>query len=113
VLLFAVMHLAGLLDRWGMRRLSDRLRQFVTIELNERIVSKVLDTRFRFVITEAGGCGVDVDTEYEYEAAKASFADWKKLQEARAEALYGPLPLAAVAGEVAHEAPTPDSTGGH
>jgi GTP:adenosylcobinamide-phosphate guanylyltransferase len=112
VLLFAVMHLAGLLDRWGMRRLSDRLRRYVTLDINERVVSRVLDTRFRFVITEAGGCAIDIDTEHEYESAKASFADWKKLQEARAEALYGPLPLAAGASDVARDAVSPSRTGG-
>lgn len=95
LLLYSAMHTAGLMDRWGLRWLADRLRGIVTIEANERICSNILDTRFRFVVTEAGGCGVDVDTEQEYDTVQEHFDDWTKAQVARAEALYGPLPLAA------------------
>ncbi len=98
VLLYSIMHLAGLADRWGMRWLADWLRGIVTVEVNERVCSRILDTRFRFVTTEAGGCAIDVDLEDEYDAVQEHFADWKKAQDARAEALYGPLPLPAAAG---------------
>jgi CTP:molybdopterin cytidylyltransferase MocA len=89
VLLYLVMHMAGLADRWGMRGLADRLRGFVTIERNEAVVGRVLDTRFRFVITQAGGCAIDVDTDEEYDTVRARFDEWMQAQEARAEALYG------------------------
>jgi len=93
VLLYGVMHLAGLMDRWGARWAADRLRNIVTLSVNERVISRVLDTRFRFVVTEAGGCGIDVDTEQEYDVVREHFDDWSKAQQARAESLYGPLPL--------------------
>ncbi len=97
VFLYMVMHFAGMVDRIGLRRLADRLRQFVTIERNEEVVSRVLDTRFRFVITEAGGTAIDVDTEEEYDAVKRRFDEWTRAQSERARALYGPPALAAVA----------------
>jgi CTP:molybdopterin cytidylyltransferase MocA len=97
VLLYMVMHFAGMVDRIGLRRLADRLRQFVTIERNEEVVSRVLDTRFRFVITEAGGTAIDVDTEQEYDAVRLRFDEWTRLQRERARSLYGPPALAAVA----------------
>lgn len=93
VLLYMVMHVAGWLDRWGLRVIADRLRRFVTIERNEAVVGRVLDTRFRFVITEAGGCAIDVDTDEEYDAVRDRFDEWMKAQRARAEAIYGPVAL--------------------
>lgn len=97
VFLYMVMHFAGMVDRIGLRRLADRLRQFVTIERNEEVVSRVLDTRFRFVITEAGGTAIDVDTEQEYDAVKLRYDEWTRKQRERARSLYGPPALVAVA----------------
>lgn len=110
VLLYCVMHLAGLMDRWGARRTADWLRGYVTLALNERVVSRVLDTRFRFVITEAGGCGIDVDTEEEYDAVREHFDEWWKAQQGRAEALYGPAALPGP--ESSGDAPGARETGG-
>lgn len=93
VLLYFVMHMAGLADRWHLRGLADTLRRYVTIERNERVVGRVLDTRFRFVVTEAGGCAVDVDTDEEYDAVQARYEEWTRAQRARAEAIYGPIAL--------------------
>jgi len=104
VLLYFVMHMAGLADRWKMRWLADRLRRLVTIERNERVVGRVLDTRFRFVVTEAGGCAIDVDTEEEYDAVQARFEPWTAAQQARAESIYGPVALPA-------RAPSRDDSG--
>jgi GTP:adenosylcobinamide-phosphate guanylyltransferase len=98
VFLYCVMHLAGLADRWRWRWLADRLRGFVTLARNEQTISRVLGTRLRFVVTEAGGCAIDVDTEQEYDAVQANFEVWWSAQRARAEALYGPLPLPERAG---------------
>jgi len=98
VYFYAVMHLAGAVDRWGLRRVADWLRQYVTLPLSERAVGGVLGTDFRFLVTEAGGCAIDVDTEEEYDAACERFDEWKKAQQARAEAIYGPVPLPAKAG---------------
>lgn len=87
---YLMMHMAGLADRWGFRRLADRLRGAVTIERIERIISKILGTRFRFIVTEAGGCAVDVDTEQEYDVVCERYEDLWAGQSARAESLYGP-----------------------
>lgn len=95
VLLYMVMHTAGLADRWHLRVLADAMRRLVTIERNERVVSRVLDTRFRFVVTEGGGCAVDVDTDEEYDAVQAKFDEWTRAQQARVEAIYGPVALPA------------------
>ena len=43
------MHLAGLADRWGLRGLSNLLRRGVSLGRNERALSRLLDTRFRFI----------------------------------------------------------------
>ena len=87
--LYLVMHAAGLADRWGLRSLADRLRGRISIARIERTISRVLDTRFRFVVTEAGGCAIDVDTEQEYDVVKARFDELWSAQLQRAEKLYG------------------------
>ncbi len=92
VFLYAMMHLAGLADRWRLRALADRLRTWVTLRRNEEVIGRLLDARFYFVATEAGGCAIDVDTEQEYDAVSLHFEKWHAAQDARAIALYGPLP---------------------
>jgi hypothetical protein len=59
----------------------------------ERAVSTLLRTDCRFVITEAGGCAVDVDRECEYDVVRQRFDDWSAAQAAKAERLCGPLPI--------------------
>ena len=98
VLLYCIMHLAGLFDRWRLRRLADWLRGFVTLEANERVVGDVLDCRARFIVTEAGGCGIDIDTEHEFDVARLRYDELVKAQQQRATELYGPLPLPESAG---------------
>lgn len=95
---YALMHLGGVADRHGWRWLADLLRSRIRIARVERGVGKLLGTRFRFAVTEAGGCAIDVDTEAEYEAVQARFSEWQAQQRARAEALYGPPALPAQAG---------------
>ena len=92
VLLYGLMHLAGLADRWKMRGLADRLRGWVTLRRNEEVISRLLDADFRFVASQVGGCAVDVDTEEEYDAVRAHFGRWRQAQADRALALHGPLP---------------------
>jgi hypothetical protein len=86
------MHVAGIADRHGYTRLARLLARSVTLEVNRSTISKILDTRFAFVITESGGCGLDIDTEEEYDAVHECFVEWSAAQRTRAEALYGPLP---------------------
>jgi len=95
---YMLLHLAGLFDRWGLRSLADRLRRAVTLPKVEKAVSRLLDTRFRFVATDVGGCALDIDTEHEYDASRARLEAWRAQQAERAEALHGPAPLSARAG---------------
>lgn len=96
---FALMHLAGIADRRGWRRLADWLRDRIPLARVEKGVSGLLRTRFRFVVTEGGGCAVDLDNEADYDAAAACYARWLARQRARVERIYGPLPLAERGGD--------------
>jgi CTP:molybdopterin cytidylyltransferase MocA len=96
--LYGVMHFASWLDRLKLSSVADRLRGYVTIARNEETICRVLDTRFRFVVTQVGGCAIDVDTDEEYDIVREHFDAWTKAQASRAEALYGPLPTALAAG---------------
>jgi GTP:adenosylcobinamide-phosphate guanylyltransferase len=91
--LFLLIHLAGVADRHGFQRIADFLRRFVSLEKVERVLSTLLRTDYRFVVTEVGGCAVDVDRECEYDVVQQRFDDWSAVQAERAERLYGPLPL--------------------
>lgn len=86
---YSLIHLSGLVDRWGWRRLADWLRTANTLARTEEAVSRLLQTRFRFVVTDVGGCAIDVDTEQEYDAVKARFDEWAQAQQERARALEG------------------------
>jgi CTP:molybdopterin cytidylyltransferase MocA len=90
--IFGLMHLAGIADRFGRRRLARLLGRAVTLEVNRATIARILDTRFAFVVTESGGCGLDIDTEEEYDAICERFDDWSVDQRSRAAALYGELP---------------------
>jgi GTP:adenosylcobinamide-phosphate guanylyltransferase len=89
---YSLIHLSGLLDRWGMTALADWVRKANTISRTERVLGRLLQTRFRFLVTEVGGCAIDVDTEEEYDAVKERFQEWSAQQEERAKAIYGQLP---------------------
>jgi hypothetical protein len=90
---FALMHVAGILDRAGWRRLADRLRRRLDLGRIAGYCGRLLQTDFRFVVTEAGGCAVDVDNERDFDVAQLRLREWRAAQEERARALYGPLPL--------------------
>jgi GTP:adenosylcobinamide-phosphate guanylyltransferase len=90
---YALMHVAGLADRWGLRGLADRLRRSLPLARIEAAVSGLLRTRMRFVVTEAGGCAIDIDNDEDWVVARQRFEAWRRRQEARAEKLYGAIPL--------------------
>ena len=92
---FLLMHLAGVADRRGWRRLADWLRAPVTLGTAEAACCKLLRTRFRFVTTEVGGCAVDIDNEQDFETAVSRYHEWHVAQAKLAEAMHGPLPLPA------------------
>ena len=89
--LFSMMHFAGVADRKGRTRLARLLASAVSLEINRSAISKILDTRFVFVVTESGGCGLDIDTEEEYDVVRERFEEWSKAQTERSLMLHGPL----------------------
>lgn len=100
VVYYAVMHLAGLADRARMRGLADKLRRFVSFARLDRACSQLLDTRFRLIVTEVGGCGIDIDNERDVDTARERFEEWSKQQAQHAAELHGPalLPASASGG---------------
>jgi GTP:adenosylcobinamide-phosphate guanylyltransferase len=90
---FMLMHLAGVADRRGFRRIADALRRFAPLERIEACCSDLLRASVRFVVTQAGGAAIDIDNEHDYDVAKLRFAEWSKAQASRAEQLYGPPAL--------------------
>ncbi len=92
---YALMHLAGLADRRGWRRVADGIRRWIPVARIERGCSALLGTRFRFCVTDVGGCALDLDTDEDFNIARLRFREWRAAQEQRAEALHGPLPLRA------------------
>ena len=98
ILYFLVMHFAGFLNRHGLRRVADLIRRFVPMARVERGCGDLLQTRFRFALTEIGGCAVDIDSDRDFEIARERAAEWRRQQEQCALAAYGPLPLPPEAG---------------
>lgn len=107
---YVLMHLASIADRRGWKRIADRLRHWIPSARIEWGVSSLLRSPFRLVVTEAGGCGVDVDNEHDLAVARGKFARWTAEQRERAAALYGPLPLSA-GPEKEHTGAGADATG--
>lgn len=89
---FLLMHLAGLSDRWGLTFVADALRRLIPTARIERGVSSLLGGSFRLIVTEAGGCAADIDTEADLDAARLCFDVWGKAQRERAARLYRGLP---------------------
>jgi hypothetical protein len=96
---YGLMHLAALADRWGLRRLADRIRGWIPMARIETGCSKLLRASFGFLATRVGGCAVDIDNEHDYDAARARFEEWKAAQRERAAKLYGALPAGGGSGE--------------
>ena len=93
VLSFFWMHFAGLLDRRGWRRIADWMRRWLDLDRVGGWCGALLKTRFRFVVTEGGGCAVDIDNDADFDIAQTRYEEWRAAQEARAVRIYGPLPL--------------------
>ena len=91
---YLLVHFGGLADRWGWKGVANWFRSISKLSNAEWCVGRLLQTQFRFVITELGGCALDVDTEEEYDSVNERFHEWTASQEARAKALYGTLSLA-------------------
>jgi len=91
LVLYCKVHLAALCDRWGCRRLADRLRSPIPIGRVEAALSRVLGGSLRFVVTTVGGCAIDIDCDREYDAVCARYEEWRSKQEYRARQLGASL----------------------
>ena len=98
VFYYGLMHLAGWLDRWRLRRLADAVRRVLPLDRVERACGALLRGSFRFVVTGIGGCALDVDNEHDLDVARQRFSAWQRELERVAEQQQGPLPLPAEAG---------------
>jgi hypothetical protein len=98
---YGLMHLAGVLDRRGLRRLADGVRRTIAIGRVERACGALLRASFRFVVTGIGGCALDVDNEHDLDVARLRFAEWERVLARTAEAQQGALSLPAEAGRAA------------
>ena len=76
---YALMHLAAAADRRDWRWIADQIRRHIPIARIERGCSSLLRARFRFLVTDAGGCAVDIDNEHDYDVAKLRCAEWRGL----------------------------------
>jgi GTP:adenosylcobinamide-phosphate guanylyltransferase len=86
---YLVMHVAGVLQRRGYRRLSDWVRRFAALPTVERGMSDLLQTRVRCAITTLAGAALDIDNAEDLEVAEQMFARWKRDQLARAGLAHG------------------------
>lgn len=89
IFFYLVMHLAGLADRNGLQRLADMIRRLVTVRRVEWGIARIMNCDFRLVVTELGGCAIDVDNEEEYDTIRANFDDWLQAQGRMVEAFAG------------------------
>jgi GTP:adenosylcobinamide-phosphate guanylyltransferase len=92
---YGLMHLAAIADRWGLKRLADRVRSWIPLQRIEAGCSTLLRASFRFVVTYAGGCAVDIDNEHDFDVSSARYEEWRAAQAERAAKLYGSLRLEA------------------
>jgi hypothetical protein len=97
-LLYGLMHLAGVLDRWGMRRVADAVRRAGCRSSASSVPAGAAAASFRFVVTGIGGCALDVDNEHDLDVARLRFSAWERELTRLAESQQGPLPLPAEAG---------------
>ena len=95
---FLLMHVASWTDRHGWPSLSDWLRRRIPRERIEQGSGRLLGCEFRLVVTEVGGCAVDIDTEADCDAARARFEEWRSAQQKRAAELAAADPLTGSAG---------------
>ena len=92
VFYYALMQVASFADHSGLRALADRVRRWIPIAKVEAALSSLLGASLRFVVTDIGGCALDIDNERDYDAVGAMFGEWSKAQQLRAERMVGALP---------------------
>jgi len=77
---YGLLHVAGMLDRRGMKRAAAYARKWVPLRVVERAASGLLRARFRTVFTVLGGAAVDVDNDADLAVANKMLGPWKAMQ---------------------------------
>jgi len=90
---YILIHLAGISNRLVWRRLADRIRAWIPLDRVAEACSALLRAECRFVVTDLGGCGLDIDNERDYDVVQLAFEKWHAAQVERAERLHGQLPM--------------------
>lgn len=80
VFIYLFFQAARLSHAYGLTRLGHWIQNRLKLETAERYGSRILDTRFKLVITHFGGAAVDVDNESDYFAIRARWREWIQLQ---------------------------------
>ncbi len=102
---YLLIQIASIADRRGWTAIAERVRRWIPLSRVEQGCSTLLRTDFRTVVTDLGGCGVDIDNEADFDAARSRFSEWYEAQLGRAEERFGPLPLPPLASASAHGEP--------
>ncbi len=92
---YILIHLAGISNRLGWKRLADRIRAWIPLDRIAEAIGSLLRAECRFVVTDVGGCGLDIDNERDYDVVQLAYEKWRAAQVERAERLYGQLPARA------------------
>lgn len=87
---FLLAHLALIFDRLRWAWLAQKIRARISMHDYEAAFSRLLRAPFRMVVTQVGGCGIDIDDEADLDAARARYAEWRAQQTQLAETLHGP-----------------------
>lgn len=77
---FALLHLAGVLDRRGYPRAARRVSAWVSLRRVERGMSALLRADLRFIMTELGGAAIDIDNDTDLAVAQKMLHQWKEMQ---------------------------------
>lgn len=85
VWLFLKVHVAAYFHRRGSYGISNWIRKFITMEQCANAMGLGIQSSLRYVVTELGGCAIDIDTEHDYLAVRARYDEWIEVQETRAE----------------------------
>lgn len=83
---YALMLLAGWLDRRGRGRMAAYVRRYVSLGRAERCLSDLIRGRLVTVVTALGGAAIDVDNEADLAVLEKRLEEWKALQIRRARA---------------------------